>query len=139
MDSGSLFELADQLKALREEKKSVDEQAKRLGAAISKVEFALSEAMALSETQNFTRAGNTFYLKTRLHASAVAGHRDELFAEMKKRGFGGLVHEAVHADALASFVKEQLGEKDALPGWLADLVNVYHKTTVGVRKAGKKE
>ena len=140
MDSGNMLELADRLKALRDEKTALEEQKKRVSKALEKTELALFETMALNDTQNFTRAGNTFFLKTRLYASAAAGRGDDLYGELRKRGFGGLIHEAVHADALASFVKEQLGEnKDALPEWLAGLVNVFNKTTVGIRKATKRK
>jgi hypothetical protein len=138
LDSGKIFELADQLKTLREEKEKVEERVKRLNAAISEVEYALSEAMALSETQNFTRAGTLFYLTTKIHASAIAGFKEELYAALKENGFAELVQETVNVNSLSSFVKEQMEENnDALPIWLTGLVTVFHKTTVGVRKATK--
>ena len=71
-------------------------------------------------------------------ASATAGRKDELFAALRKAGFGDLVYETVNANSLAAFVKEQTTENgDALPQWLDGLVNVFEKTTVGVRKAAR--
>ena len=46
-----------------------------------------------------------------------------------------MITETVNANSLSSFVKEQIAENgDELPGWLRGLVNVFEKTTVGVRK-----
>lgn len=45
------------------------------------------------------------------------------------------MYETVNANSLSAFVKEQTAENgDALPDWLSGLVNVFEKTTVGVRK-----
>ena len=48
------------------------------------------------------------------------------------------MYETVNANSLSAFVKEQISENgDELPDWLNGLVNVFEKTTVGVRKAAK--
>ena len=134
-----IFELADQLTTLRDEKKQVTEQLKQLNAAIDEVDYKLSEAMAASETQNFTRAGKLFYLTTTTHAAAVSGAKDALFTALKTNGYGDLIYETVNANSLSSFVKEQIAEhEDKLPGWLEGLVSIFEETTVGVRKATKK-
>ena len=116
-----MFELSDQLVTLREEKKKVKERLDKLTAAIDEVDYKLSEAMAETETQNFTRAGNMFYLTTSTRASAIAGLKDTLYTALKAKGFGDLVYETVNANSLSSFVKEQVAEnKDRLPrlaGW----------------------
>jgi hypothetical protein len=134
-----MFELADQLVTLRDEKKKVKERLEKLNTAIDQVDYLLSEAMAAAETQNFTRAGTMFYLTTTTRASAVAGVKDELYAALKDNGHGDLVYQTVNANSLSSFVKEQIVEhEDRLPGWLNGLVSIYEETTVGVRKATKK-
>ena len=105
---------------------------------MDEVDYRLSELMAESETQNFTRAGTMFCLTTKTHASAVAGRKEELFSALRAGGFGDLVYETVNASSLSAFVKEQVAENgDMLPDWLDGLVNVFEKTTVGVRKAAK--
>jgi len=138
MDSEKMFELADTLKNLRDLKQDLEQQVKDINAKIDETDYRLSELMAESETQNFTRSGTMFCLTTKTRASAVAGSKEELYAALRQQGFGELVYETVNANSLSSFVKEQIGENDdTLPDWLTGLVNVFDKTTVGVRKASK--
>lgn len=134
----SMFELADELKSLREEKAEAEEALKRINAQIADTDERLSSLMMDSETQNFTRSGTMFSLRTQTRASATAGRKDELFAALRAVGFGDLITEQVNANSLSAFVKEQTVENaDALPGWLDGLVNVYEQTTVSLRKTTK--
>lgn len=136
MDNEKMFELAEKLKSLRDEKSEAEAQLKEINAQIDETDYRLSELMAESETQNFTRAGTMFCLTTKTRASAVAGSKEELYAALREQGYGDLVYETVNANSLSSFVKEQIGEnEDILPDWLNGLVNVFEKTTVGVHKA----
>lgn len=133
-----MFELADQLRLLRDQKNEAEQALKAITEKLEEVEYKLSEVMAETETQNFTRSGIMFYLTTKTRASAVAGSKEKLYATLKQRGFGDLVYETVNANSLSAFVKEQIGEnEETLPGWLAGLVTVFDKTTVAVRKAPK--
>ena len=139
MINDKMFELADDLKRLRDFKADLEQQVKDVTARIDETDYRLSELMAETETQNFTRAGTMFCLTTKTRASATAGVKDELFEALKTNGYGDLVYETVNANSLSSFVKEQIeGNGDTLPGWLEGLVNVFDKTTVSVRKANKK-
>ena len=138
MDSERMFELADRLRALREEKTEAEQRIKDINADMEETEYRLSELMAETETQNFTRAGMMFCLTTKTRASAMAGSKDELYQALKKAGYGDLVYETVNANSLSAFVKEQMAENgDVLPGWLNGLVNVFEKTGVSLRKSGK--
>ena len=138
MDNEKMFELAEKLKSLRDEKAEAEAELKEINAQIDETDYRLSELMAESETQNFTRAGTMFCLTTKTRASAVAGSKEELYAALREQGYGDLVYETVNANSLSSFVKEQIGENaDELPDWLDGLVNVFEKTTVGVRKSSK--
>lgn len=133
-----LFELADELKALRDRKDALEAELKQVNMDIDNVDWHLSTLMAETETQNFTRAGTMFCLTTKTRASATEGMKDELFAALRSEGFGDLIYETVNANSLLAFVKEQIMENsDALPDWLDGLVNVFEKTTVGVRKAAR--
>ncbi len=135
----NMYELAEQLKQLREEKKDAEQRVKDINADIDKTEYTLAQLMAETETQNFTRAGTMFSLTTKTRASAVSGHKDELYSALKENGFGDLVYETVNANSLSAFVKEQTSEnQDTVPDWLNGLVNVYEQTTVSVRKSTKK-
>ena len=136
--SEQLFELADRLRALRDEKVEAEQRVKELNAEIDEVDYRLSELMADTETRNFTRAGMMFCLTTKTRASATAGRKEELFKALRGEGYGDLVYETVNANSLSAFVKEQMAENgDVLPAWLGGLVNVFEKTGVSLRKASK--
>jgi hypothetical protein len=136
MENNRLFELADELKALRNRKDALEAELKQVNMDIDNVDWHLSTLMMETETQNFTRAGTMFCLTTKTRASATEGMKDELYGALRAEGFGDLIYETVNANSLSAFVKEQISENDdSLPTWLDGLVNVFEKTTVGVRKA----
>jgi hypothetical protein len=138
MEETTLFEWADKLKALRDRKDELEAELKQVNMDIDNADWHLSNLMAETETQNFTRAGTMFCLTTKTRASAKAGQKDELFAALRGEGFGDMITETVNANSLSSFVKEQIAENgDVLPDWLNGLVSVFEKTTVGVRKAAR--
>lgn len=135
MENIRIFEMADRLKTMQEEKKELEMRAKALGAEISELDLELSDAMTEAELDRFSRNGSTFYLKSRLYASPVAGRKDEMMQALKENGYGSLVTETVNANTLASFIKEQremTGED--VPAWLHDTVSTYEKVSVGIRK-----
>ncbi len=135
----TMFELADRLKALRDEKKTLEQHLKDVNAKLDEADAALSQIMTDTETQNFTRSGTLFCLNNTVRASATAERKDKLFEALRAEGHGGLIYETVNANSLSAFVKEQIAENDeTLPCWLEGLVNVFEKTTVGVRKATRK-
>ena len=138
MQTQNMYELAEQLKQLREKKKNAEQRLKEINAEIEQADYQLSMLMAETETQNFTRAGTTFALTTKIRASAVAGREEELYAALKENGCGDLVYETVNANSLSAFVKEQIAEnQDTVPEWLSGLVHVYEQTSVSVRQSAK--
>lgn len=138
-NSEMMFELADRLKALRDEKKDTEQRVKELNAELDEVDAALAQLMTDTETQNFTRSGTMFCLTNTTRASATADRKDELFDALRTEGYGGLIYETVNANSLSAFVREQISvNDDVLPDWLEGLVSVFEKTTVGVRKAARK-
>ena len=139
MEETKLFEWADKLKALRERKDELEAELKQVNMDIDNADWHLSNLMAETETQNFTRAGTMFCLTTKTRASASADRKADLYTALRQEGYGDLVYETVNANSLSAFVKEQMAENDdVLPGWLDGLVNVFEKTTVGVRKAARR-
>ena len=72
MQTQNMYELAEQLKQLREKKKNAEQRLKEMNAEIEQADYQLSMLMAETETQNFTRAGTMFALTTKIRASAVA-------------------------------------------------------------------
>lgn len=138
MENNRLFELADRLKALRDRKDELEAELKQVNMEIDNTDWHLSDLMAETETQNFTRAGTMFCLTTKTRANATPGRKNELFSALRCEGYGDMITETVNANTLSSFVKEQIAENgDMLPEWLSGLVNVFEKTTVGVRKAAR--
>jgi len=136
MQQETMFELADRLKALRDQKDALEAELKQINMEIDNADWHLSNHMAETETQNFTRAGVMFCLTTKTRASALAGHKEALYEALRAKGYGDLVYETVNANSLSAFVKEQIeANDDALPEWLNGLISVFDKTTVGVRKA----
>ena len=69
-----MFELADQLKTLKEIKKDYEAKVKEINAEIERLDFELSDVMAEAECEKFSRNGSTFYLNSRLFASPASGH-----------------------------------------------------------------
>ena len=57
MQTQNMYELAEHLKQLREEKKNAEQRLKEINAEIEQADYQLSMLMAETETQNFTRAG----------------------------------------------------------------------------------
>ena len=92
MQTQNMYELAEHLKQLREEKKNAEQRLKEMNAEIEQADYQLSMLMAETETQNFTRAGTMFALTTKIRASAVAGRKEELYAALKENGCGDLVY-----------------------------------------------
>ena len=134
-----MYELAEQLKTLRDEKKETEQRVKDINAALNDVEYRLATMMADTEMQNFIRAGTMFSLTHKTRASAAVDRKDEMYAALKSEGYGDLVYETVNANSLSAFVNEQIAENDeALPEWLEGLVNVYEQIKVSIRKATHK-
>lgn len=69
-----MFELADRLKGLRDKKAALEQELKEVAAGIDETDYRLSELMAESETQNFTRAGTMFCLTTKTRARCAGEH-----------------------------------------------------------------
>jgi len=135
VDFSLLFDLADKLRACRDEKKEHEDRIKELNAQIETIDKELSDGMVEAECSKFSRNGKLFYLYNTLHASSLDGNKAAMFAALKKEGYGSLVTETVHAKTLESFVKEQMAANDGnLPDWLKKVVNAYEGVTVGIRK-----
>ena len=88
MEGSTLFEWADRLKALRDRKEALEAELKQVNVDIDDADWHLSNLMAESETQNFTRAGTMFCLTTKTRANAAPGRKDELFDALRAAGYG---------------------------------------------------
>ena len=90
MENTQIFEMADRLKTLQEQKKDLEAQTKALGAEIAELDEQLSDAMTEAELDRFSRNGSTFYLKSRLFASPASGRKDEMMQALKENGYANL-------------------------------------------------
>lgn len=129
-----IFQLADELAALKQRKRELEDELKEVNAEIGRVDQELSNLMLEEELQSFNRNGQTFYVNTKTFASAIPHKKQDLFTWLKEHGYGDMVTETVNANTLSAFVREMLSETDQLPEGLGELVNVFEKTTVGIRK-----
>lgn len=131
----SLLSLAALLLQRKEEKKKLENAVKGLTAEITDLDARLSDAMLEAGLDSFSGNGRTFYLSTKTFASPKAGMSDELISALREHGSGDLVKETVNSSTLSAFVREMKElNADELPGWLTDVVSVFEKTTVGIRK-----
>lgn len=84
MENTQIFEMADRLKTLQEQKKDLEAQTKALAAEIAELDEQLSDAMTEAELDRFSRNGSTFYLKSRLFASPASGRKDEMMQALNE-------------------------------------------------------
>lgn len=122
------------MQRLRDEKKESEDKVKAINREIDEVDRQLVEAMVESEVQAINRGGFTFYLHTKTFATALAERKIELYEWFKENGHEAMVQETVNAQTLAAWVREQLDEADELPEEIQPLLNVYEKTSVGIRR-----
>ena len=136
MEKSIIFEMADRLKSLKKQKKDLEDSVKAIGSEIEELDRQLSDAMAETQLDSFSRNGSTFYLYSRLYASPSAGRKDAMMQVLKQNGYGSLVVESVNSKTLSSFVKEQMEANEGnIPSWLGDTISTYEKISVGIRKS----
>ena len=136
MEKSVIFEMADRLKSLKKQKKDLEDSVKAIGSEIEELDRQLSDAMAETQLDSFSRNGSTFYLYSRLYASPSAGRKDAMMQALKQNGYGSLVVESVNSKTLSSFVREQKeANQGNIPSWLSDTVSTYEKISVGIRKS----
>ena len=136
MEKSVIFEMADRLKSLKKQKKDLEDSVKALSSEIEELDRQLSDAMAETQLDSFSRNGSTFYLYSRLYASPSTGRKDAMMQALKQNGYGSLVVESVNSKTLSSFVREQMDANEGnIPSWLSDTVSTYEKISVGIRKS----
>ena len=129
-----LFDISDKLVILRDRKKELEDELKEVNSDITETEEQLVAAMVEEEMQNFTRNGRQFILTSRTYASAKAGMMPAICEWMKENGLGDMVKESVHPQTLQAWVKEKMEEAGALPEELGEMLNVYEKSGISIRK-----
>lgn len=134
----TLLDAATKLKALKDKKVELEAMTKETNQEIEKAEQELLEIMTEDEMPKFVHMGTSFSMSNKIFASAKADKKEELMQALKDNDYGDLVKEQVNAQSLRSAVIEMMEENDEeVPEWIADLVNVYEKPVINMRKAGK--
>ena len=135
MENNSMLKAAERLSELKSRKALLEDELKSVNAEIVIADRELSDLMVETDTPSFTHSGQTYYLTTKLRASARDGMQEKLYEALRKNGAGSLVKETVNANTLSSYVKELREEhEDQVPEWIAPYVNVYEQTNVVVKK-----
>lgn len=129
-----LFATADTLADLRDQKKKADDALKEINELIAQTEEQLVEQMVAEEMQNFTRNGRQFVLTSRTYANAKAGMMPAICDWMKGHELGDMVKESVHPQTLQAWAKEIIEENGELPEGINELLNVYEKSGISIRK-----
>lgn len=130
----NMIELAGRLRQLDVKKKELEAQLDEVKQELDWTDRTLREQMVLDEVSKFTHDKVTFSLNTRTFASPREGMKEELIDWLKQNGCGDMVKETVNAGTLSSWAKELREANDGeIPEDLQELLNVYDRTTVGMR------
>lgn len=129
-----IIELADRLVAIRDEKDALAEREKELNKLEEETERQLFELMISEDLEKFTYAGRTFRPEVKTYASIKAECKKEAFQWLRENGFGDLIKEQVNPQSLSSLYKE-LDENGELTEDFSQLLNVYQKQKIAVRKS----
>lgn len=128
-----IFELSDDLKALRDIKKAQDEEMKKTNTQIAEVETALIDEMVVEEISSFKRNGQGFSLVVQNYPQAEPEQKDVLYKELKDRGYEHLF--TINHQTLTSTLKEMITENDdAIPEWLDGLIKIFEKSSIRIYK-----
>ena len=137
--NNKMFELADKLRALRQEKDDFTAMLKDVNEDIEAVESELSDVMANAECPNFTRGDKQFILTTTTRWSAESERKEDLYAALKREGYEHLF--TVNTQTLGSFVREQVNEtadengETHVPEWLSGLVKSFDDIGITMRRS----
>lgn len=130
----TMFESADRLKELKDRKKQLEEQLKEVGKQIESVQRDLAIDMVNEEIGNFKRGNFLYVLNTKTHVSPRSGCKPKIIEWLKQSEYCDLVKEDVHSRTLESWARELL-EEEKLPEEVQNLLNVFEKQTITIRKA----
>lgn|GEM_PF-6299511 len=134
IDGLDMLGLADKLRELREGKKELEDFVKEVNAAIETTEEALVAAMLVEEMSSFVRSDRQFVLVPKPQITAKSGAMPDICSWMKENDLGAMVKEQVHSQTLKAWAKETIEELGALPEGIGDLLNIFEKSGVTIRR-----
>ena len=129
----TILELADKYLEKREQKSELETQIKDVSKELETLEQELISLMTDQEIDSFKRNGILYSVVTREFQSANPERKEELYLQMKQRGYEHLF--TINTNTLSATVKEMIAENDGqLPDWLVGLINQTEKQTIRIKK-----
>ena len=129
----TILEIADKYLEKREKKSELETQIKDVNEELESLEQELIGLMTDNEIDSFKRNGILYSVVTREFQSANPERKEELYLQMKKKGFEHLF--TINTNTLSATVKELIAENDGkLPDWLEGLINQTEKQSIRIKK-----
>lgn len=120
---------------LRARKDALDAELKEVKAEIETLAGEMIDAMDDAGLESFAAEGHSFFIRTSLKASLAAEHFDAFRARLDEHGCSDIVKPTINARTLESFVREQAADNGGeVPDWIGEIVGVYYKNDLSVRK-----
>ncbi|HIT61858.1 MAG TPA: hypothetical protein IAC38_00205 [Candidatus Caccovivens faecavium] len=129
----TILEIADKYLEKREKKSELETQIKDVNKELESLEQELIGLMTDNEIDSFKRNGILYSVVTREFQSANPERKEELYLQMKQKGFEHLF--TINTNTLSATVKELIAENDGkLPDWLEGLINQTEKQSIRIKK-----
>ena len=129
----TILEIADKYLEKREKKSELETQIKDVNKELESLEQELIGLMTDNEIDSFKRNGILYSVVTREFQSANPERKEELYLQMKQKGFEYLF--TINTNTLSATVKELIAENDGkLPDWLDGLINQTEKQSIRIKK-----
>ncbi len=129
----TILEIADKYLEKREKKSELETQIKDVNKELESLEQELIGLMTDNEIDSFKRNGILYSVVTRELQSANPERKEELYLQMKQKGFEHLF--TINTNTLSATVKELIAENDGkLPDWLEGLINQTEKQSIRIKK-----
>lgn len=129
----TLLKLADLYLQAREMKSELEARVKAASQEADSIEKEMIQLMTDNEIDSFKKNGILFSVVTREFQSANPERKEELYAQMKAKGYEHLF--TINTNTLSATVKELIAENDGnLPQWLEGLINQTEKQVIRVKK-----
>lgn len=131
-----MIERAKELLRLQDEIQRLEAEIKEKKQERERVNDELAEEMLDAEMQSMNVCGRVLYLNTKRVASYKKEIADQFFDCLKAHGFGAIIKPNINHNTLNATVRE-IAENNGgeLPEWISDMVDIFEKTTVGIRRA----
>lgn len=129
----TILKIADKYLEKREKKCELETQIKDANKELESLEQELIGLMTDNEIDSFKRNGILYSVVTREFQSANPERKEELYLQMKQKGFEHLF--TINTNTLSATVKELIAENDGkLPNWLEGLINQTEKQSIRIKK-----